>query len=89
MLPRVATYPTALDLTSLLGWAPVLPHAPQLWTSLPYRKGLRRYHVSHSSGPHLLIEEVSSATTCPMALDLASLPRRAPTLPCVLRLWTP
>jgi hypothetical protein len=40
-------------------------------------------HVSRGPGPRLLAELSSGAATCSSALDLTSLPRWAPTLPCV------
>jgi hypothetical protein len=43
-------------------------------------------HVCYSFRPHLPTEEVGyGATTCPVAPNLASLARRAPVLPRVLR----
>jgi hypothetical protein len=45
-----ATCPMAPDLASLLRRAPTLPRVPQLQTSLPYRGGLRCFHVFHGSG---------------------------------------
>jgi hypothetical protein len=48
-----ATYPTALDPTSLLRRAPLLPHVTRLGTPPPYSGGLWYYHVSHSFGPYL------------------------------------
>jgi hypothetical protein len=58
-----------------------LPHALWLWTLPPYRGGLWRYHVPHDFGPRLPAREGSSAVTCHMALNPASLLRRAPVLP--------
>jgi hypothetical protein len=62
--------------------------SPQLQTLPPCLGGLRRCHVLHGSGPRLLVWEGSGATTCPAALDHASLLRRAPMLPCAPWLWT-
>jgi hypothetical protein len=45
-------------------------------------------HVSCGSGPFLHVKESSNATTCHVASDLTSLPRRALVLPRVLRLRT-
>jgi hypothetical protein len=59
----------------------VLPRVSQLRTSPPCRGGLRRCHVSHGPGPHLLAKLSSGAVTRYSALDLASLPRWAQTLP--------
>jgi hypothetical protein len=84
----VATCPAAPNLASLSRTAPVLPHVPWLRTSPPCQGGLRYCHVSHGSGPCLPVKEGSSAATCPVAPDLASLLRRAPVLSCVPRLRT-
>jgi hypothetical protein len=46
-------------------------------------------HVCLDSRPHLPIEVGSCTATCWSVLDLASLLRRAPTLPCIPWLWTP
>jgi hypothetical protein len=43
--------------------------------------------VTHGPGPRLLAELSSGATTRSSALDLASLSRWAPVLPCVSWLW--
>jgi hypothetical protein len=48
----------------------------------PCRCGVWRCHVSCSSGPHLPAEAGSSAATCPIASNLASLPGWALVLPC-------
>jgi hypothetical protein len=42
---------------------PALPRVPQLWTSPPYRGGLRRCHVAPASPPR---EESSGAAMYPM-----------------------
>jgi hypothetical protein len=47
-----------------------------------------RRHLPYSTGPYLLAKVGSEATTCLMALDLASLIRRAPMLPRVSWLRT-
>jgi hypothetical protein len=47
-----------------------------------------RCHIRCSFGPHLPAEVDSGATTCPAASDLASLLRRASTLPRVSQLRT-
>jgi hypothetical protein len=47
-----------------------------------------RCHVSHSYRPCLHVEEGSDVARCPVALDLASLMRRASALPRVLWLRT-
>jgi hypothetical protein len=59
---------TALDPASLLGRAPVFPHVTRLWVLSPYSGGLRRYHVSHGSGPYLPAPGGSDAVTCPATL---------------------
>jgi hypothetical protein len=66
--PGAATCAMAPDPTSLLRWAPVQPHVPQLRTPPPYRDGLRCCHVPLGSGPCLPAWEGSSAATCLMAL---------------------
>jgi hypothetical protein len=66
-----------------------LPHVPWNQTPPPYSGGLRRCHVSHSSGTHLPAWEGSIATTCPMAPYPISLLRKFLVLPCVPRLQTP
>jgi hypothetical protein len=50
--------------------------------SPPYRVELRRCHVFLGSGPRLPTEVGSGSATCSSALDLASLSRWAPALPC-------
>jgi hypothetical protein len=65
-----------------------LPCVLQLWTSPPYQGELRCCHISCGSRPCLSINESSDAATCPLTLDLASLPSRAPALPDVLHLRT-
>jgi hypothetical protein len=45
-----ATCPSAPDLTSLMRWAPMLPHEPRPQTSPPCWAELRRCHMSHGSG---------------------------------------
>jgi hypothetical protein len=45
-----ATCPAASDPASLFRWAPTLPRAPRLRTSLPRKGGLRRCHVPHGFG---------------------------------------
>jgi hypothetical protein len=66
-----------------------LPCALWLWTLPPGRGGLRHCHVPHASGPCLSAREGSSAATCHMTLDLASLSRQALVLPCAPWLRTP
>jgi hypothetical protein len=88
MHPRATTCPTASDSASLPRWAPALPRALRLRTPPPCRDGHWCYHVSSGFGPRLLIEVGSGATMCLEAPDLASLLRRALTLPRVLRLQT-
>jgi hypothetical protein len=88
MHPHAATSHAAPDPVSLPRWAPALPHTPQLQISPPCRNGLRCRQVSHGPGPCLPTEEGSDTVACPMVPDLASLPRRAPVLPRVPRLWT-
>jgi hypothetical protein len=65
-----------------------LPHALRLRSSPSSWCGLRCCHVPYGFGPYLPTEVGSSATTCPMALDLTSRLRWALALPCVLWLWT-
>jgi hypothetical protein len=77
------TCPMALDIASLLRWAPALSHVPRLRTLPPWWGELRCCHVSCGPGPRLLAEVRSGATTCPSAQDLASFSRWAPVLPCV------
>jgi hypothetical protein len=89
VVPCVATCPTAPDLTSILRWAPALPHVLQLWTLAPRRGALRRCHASRNSGPHHPTVAGSVVATWPVAPDLASPLRRAPMLPCVPRYRTP
>jgi hypothetical protein len=60
-----ATCPSAPDLASLSRWALVLPRVPQPRISSAYWGELRRCHVSHSSGPYILVEVSSAAATCP------------------------
>jgi hypothetical protein len=67
---------------------PVLPHILWLWTSPPSSSGHWCCHMSYGFGSRLSAEVGSSATTCPMALDLASWLRWASALPCVLWLRT-
>jgi hypothetical protein len=64
-----------------------LPCVLQPRTQPPCQDGLPRSYVSYGSRPHLPAEMGSSAATCPMALDLDNLPRRAPALSCVIWLW--
>jgi hypothetical protein len=47
------TCPAAPDLSPLPRWALALPRVREPWTSPPCRGGLRRFHVSHSSGLYL------------------------------------
>jgi hypothetical protein len=82
-----ATCHVALDPTSLLGRAPMLPHVPRLWILPPCSGGLQRCHMSCCSGSCLPTREGTGAATCPATIDPASLLGRAPTLPCVTRLW--
>jgi hypothetical protein len=49
----------------------MLPHVLWIWTSPLGQGGLQRYHMSYGSEPGLPAEVGSSATTCPMAPDLA------------------
>jgi hypothetical protein len=77
-----ATCPTAPDLASLLGRAPVLSRVTRLQTPPPYSEGLRCCYVSHSSGPRLPTREGSGAAMCPTTLDPTSLLGRASTLSC-------
>jgi hypothetical protein len=54
----------------------VLPHAAMCPTAPdppPYWGGLRRYHMSHGSGPYLPVREGSGTATCPTAPDPTSL----------------
>jgi hypothetical protein len=81
----VAMCPVALGLTSLLRWALALSRAPWLQTSPPCRDRFGCCHISRGPGPRLPAEVFSGAATCPTALDLTSLPRWAPALPCVPR----
>jgi hypothetical protein len=76
----IATCPTTPDLASLTRWASALQHLPWPRTSPPCRGWFRRRYVSRGPGPRLPAELGSGAATCPAALDLASLPRWAPTL---------
>jgi hypothetical protein len=80
-----AMCPMASNPASLSRWVPVLPCALWLWTPSPCRGGLRCCHVSSGSGPHLPIEVGSDAAACPIAMDLASRPRRVPVLSHVSR----
>jgi hypothetical protein len=64
-----------------------LPHTLWLRTLPPCQGGLRACHVSLGPGPRLPTEVSYEATMCPSALDLASLWRWAPVLPCVPWLW--
>jgi hypothetical protein len=66
----------------------VLPRALWLRTLPPYRGGLRHCHVPHGFGPRLPAQEGSSAATCLMAPDHASLLRWASTLPHAPQLQT-
>jgi hypothetical protein len=63
-----AMCPTASDPASLLGRTPTLPRVPWHRILPPCSGGLRRCHVSHSTGPRLPTQEGSDATTCPAAL---------------------
>jgi hypothetical protein len=78
----------ASDHASLHGRAPTLSRVPWLWTLPPCSGGLRCCHVPHGSGPWLPTREGSGASTCLVALDPASLLRRAPALPRTPWLWT-
>jgi hypothetical protein len=69
MHAHTATWPVALSPTSQHGRAPALPHVHQLWTPPPSSDGLWRYHVSHSSRPHLPAREGSGVVTCFMTLN--------------------
>jgi hypothetical protein len=80
---NAATCPVASDLASLSRWAPALPRVPQHRTSPPCRGGHRHYNMSHGPRPRLLAKVSSDIATCPLASDLASLPRWAPALPRV------
>jgi hypothetical protein len=83
------TCPTTSNSVSLLRRAPTLPRVPRDQTPPPCSGGLQCYHVSHDTGPRLPTWEGFGATTCPTALDLASLLRRDSTLPRVPRHQTP
>jgi hypothetical protein len=76
-----ATCPAALDLVSLLGEAPTLPRASRFWTPPPCSGRLQRCHVPRGFGPCLPALEGLGATTCPAALDPASLLGMALALP--------
>jgi hypothetical protein len=60
------TCPMAPDITSRLGWTPVLPRVIWLWISPLGRGGLWCCHVSYGSGPHLPAEMGYGAATCPV-----------------------
>jgi hypothetical protein len=70
---EAATCPAAPGLTSLLRWAPVMPHGSWPQASSPCWVELRHHHVFLSSGPRLPAEVGSDAATCSMAPDSASL----------------
>jgi hypothetical protein len=78
-----ATCPTASVPTSLLERAPMLPCVPLHRSSPPYSGGLRCCHMPHGSGLYLPSREGSGTATCLVASDLASLLKRAMTLPRV------
>jgi hypothetical protein len=84
----VATCPAAPD-PSLLRRAPALPRAPRLRIPRPCLGGLRRCHMSRSSGACLPDREGSGAAMCPAAPDPASLLGRDLALPRAPQLWTP
>jgi hypothetical protein len=67
----------------LLRRAPTLPCVPWLWTLPPYSGGFQHCHVSRGFEPSVPTQEGSSAATCPMASDPASLLGWALTLPRV------
>jgi hypothetical protein len=71
------------DHVSPLGRDLALPRVSWLYTPPPHYRGLRCYHVSHRSRPHLLTEESSSSTTCPTTPDPISPLERALALPCI------
>jgi hypothetical protein len=75
------------DLAPLLKWAPVPLHVQWLRISLRGRRGLRHRHMSRDSGPLFPVEMGSGVAACPMALDPASLSRRA--LALTHALWFP
>jgi hypothetical protein len=60
------TCPTALDPTSLLKRASVLPCVPWLWILPPYLGGFQCCHVSRGSGSCLHAQEGFGAVTYPM-----------------------
>jgi hypothetical protein len=72
----------ALNLGSLLRWASTLGCVIWVRTSPLGLGGLRRCHVPHGSRPRLQAKVGSSAVTCPMASDLTTRLRWAPTLLC-------
>jgi hypothetical protein len=76
-----ATSLVAPNPASLLVRALTLPRVPRLRILHPYSGGLRRCHVSCSSGSRLPTREGFGAATCPTALNPASLLGRAPALP--------
>jgi hypothetical protein len=57
-----ATCPSALDHASRPRWAPVLPRAPQVRTSLPCWEGLWHLRVSYDSGPRLPVGHATRLT---------------------------
>jgi hypothetical protein len=67
MHPHAVMCHVAPDLASLLRRAHTLPRVLQPRTSPLYRGGLRRYHMSCSSRPRLLVEVSSSGTMRPTA----------------------
>jgi hypothetical protein len=76
------------DKTGSRVWYHALPCVSQPRTTLFCKGGLQCCHVGCSSGRLLIVEEGSGVVMCPVAPDLASLPRRAPMLLCVPWLWT-
>jgi hypothetical protein len=58
----------------------MLPHVLRLWTLPHHLGGLRSYHTSHNTRPHLATKEGSGADTCPSAPDCALPQRWAPVL---------
>jgi hypothetical protein len=79
--------PMAPEATSQLGWALVPPRVLQPRTLPPCYGGLRRHHVSYGPGSCLPTGVGFGVTTCPVALDPASLLGWAPALPHILRPW--
>jgi hypothetical protein len=87
--PRAATQAIAPGLTSLLRWAPGLPHALWLQLPLPSPGQLWGRHVSYGSSSRCPARGSSGAATCPAAPAPAVQPGAAPVLPRALRLQLP